>query len=172
MSLTSCPECKKEVSNRANACPHCGVPLRVRARLAMALGVIVVAIAAGAAVVSWSLHRDDYARVDELRTEQDLAGTHDEHVKQRFFRLYKQHPNDAMYIYLWARCEDDPNKQLELAPSKASRPIRGSRGATTSSRARSRGSVASARRSMRRSTVSRSTRGTTSCRGRSRRSRR
>lgn len=27
MAITICPECKKEVSNRANICPHCGNPL-------------------------------------------------------------------------------------------------------------------------------------------------
>ncbi len=27
MSLISCSECKKEVSNKANVCPHCGNPL-------------------------------------------------------------------------------------------------------------------------------------------------
>lgn len=27
MPLLSCPECTKDVSNRAAACPHCGLPL-------------------------------------------------------------------------------------------------------------------------------------------------
>jgi hypothetical protein len=27
MSLIQCPECKKEISNLANLCPHCGIPL-------------------------------------------------------------------------------------------------------------------------------------------------
>lgn len=26
MSLTNCPECKKEISNKAQTCPHCGAP--------------------------------------------------------------------------------------------------------------------------------------------------
>ena len=28
MSLIHCPECKKEISNKATACPNCGMPLR------------------------------------------------------------------------------------------------------------------------------------------------
>lgn len=28
MALVECPECKKEVSDQATACPHCGYPLR------------------------------------------------------------------------------------------------------------------------------------------------
>ncbi|CAA7392424.1 hypothetical protein CHRY9393_03144 [Chryseobacterium fistulae] len=28
MALTNCPECKKEISNRAEACPSCGFPIR------------------------------------------------------------------------------------------------------------------------------------------------
>lgn len=27
MALTSCFECKKEISDRAKQCPHCGVPI-------------------------------------------------------------------------------------------------------------------------------------------------
>lgn len=27
MALISCPECKKQISNMAKACPHCGFPL-------------------------------------------------------------------------------------------------------------------------------------------------
>ena len=59
--------------------------------------------------------RSDYSRVEQLRAEQDADGTHDEHVRQRFFRLYKAHPQNAMYIYLWARCVNDAAEQLKLA---------------------------------------------------------
>lgn len=27
MALIKCPECKREISNRANSCPYCGCPL-------------------------------------------------------------------------------------------------------------------------------------------------
>ena len=27
MSLIACPECKKQVSNQASSCPHCGYPI-------------------------------------------------------------------------------------------------------------------------------------------------
>jgi uncharacterized membrane protein YvbJ len=27
MAMTSCPECKKQVSDQANTCPHCGHPI-------------------------------------------------------------------------------------------------------------------------------------------------
>ena len=30
MALIKCPECKKEVSDKAEVCPHCGYPLRKR----------------------------------------------------------------------------------------------------------------------------------------------
>jgi hypothetical protein len=53
--------------------------------------------------------------VERLRAEQDGPGTRNEHVRQRFFRLYNEHPKDAMYTYLWARCVDDPQKRLDLA---------------------------------------------------------
>ncbi len=53
--------------------------------------------------------------MEELRAEQDALGTRNEHVWQRFFRLYVEHPRDAMYVYLWGRCVDDPAKQLALA---------------------------------------------------------
>lgn len=30
MALINCPECGKEISDRAKACPHCGAPLRIK----------------------------------------------------------------------------------------------------------------------------------------------
>ncbi|NUN94545.1 MAG: zinc-ribbon domain-containing protein [Candidatus Omnitrophica bacterium] len=30
MALVSCPECQREVSNVATACPHCGYPLDLK----------------------------------------------------------------------------------------------------------------------------------------------
>ncbi len=32
MSLIRCPECKKEISDKATACPNCGMPLRLEDR--------------------------------------------------------------------------------------------------------------------------------------------
>ncbi|MCB9767142.1 MAG: hypothetical protein H6751_00795 [Candidatus Omnitrophica bacterium] len=37
MSLTSCPECRRQVSTKADMCPHCGYNIR---REDMKLGVI------------------------------------------------------------------------------------------------------------------------------------
>jgi hypothetical protein len=133
MALLPCPECKKDVSDKATACPHCGLPMHAPApavsvgvggapagashrrrtgeRIA---GVVLLALVVGGGV-ALAMRRPDYSRVEQLRAEQDSEGTHDEHVRQRFFRLYKDHPKNAMYIYLWSRCVDDPAKQLELA---------------------------------------------------------
>jgi hypothetical protein len=117
MALFPCPECQKDVSDKAPACPHCGVPLppgRRRQRFSMLAGAVVIAGLAGTGLF-FSLRRPDYSRVEQLRAEQDAEGTHNEHVRQRFFRLYKAHPDNAMYTYLWARCVDDAQKQLDLA---------------------------------------------------------
>jgi tetratricopeptide (TPR) repeat protein len=77
------------------------------------LGVGLALVAGGAAAIMES-RRPDYSRVEALRAEQDAEGTHDEHVRQRYFRRYKAHPDNAMYIYLWARCVDDAAEQLRL----------------------------------------------------------
>jgi tetratricopeptide (TPR) repeat protein len=77
------------------------------------LGVGIVLVAGGAAALMES-RRPDYSRVEALRAEQDAEGTHDEHVRQRYYRRYKAHPDNAMYIYLWARCVDDAAEQLRL----------------------------------------------------------
>jgi hypothetical protein len=79
-----------------------------------AAAAVVIALAAGAGIYA-GLHQSRYAQVEELRSDQDARGTHDEHVRQRFFRLYSEHPKNPMYIYLWSRCVDDASKQLELA---------------------------------------------------------
>jgi len=129
MALLPCPECKKEVSDKAPACPHCGFPLQSPPRAASATsapgaarrslvgGAVLVAVlaAVGTALALRQDSKDSYTRVEQYRADQDAQGTHDEHVRQRFYRLYETHPHNAMYIYLWARCVDDAAKQLDLA---------------------------------------------------------
>jgi len=122
MALHPCPECQKDVSDKAVACPHCGMPVESRSpgfeprrrRLTTFTGATVAA-AMLVVGVALAVRQPDYSRVEQLRAEQDSEGTHDEHVRQRFFRLYKAHPKNAMYIYLWARCVDDAAEQLALA---------------------------------------------------------
>jgi hypothetical protein len=111
----ACPECKKEVSERALSCPQCGAPLpaggRARRRASlMVAGAVGLAVVAGGAFLA-SERKSPYERVEELRAEQDGRGIHDEHVRQRFFRLYTEHPKDAVYAYLWARIVDDADKR-------------------------------------------------------------
>jgi hypothetical protein len=120
VALIPCPECKKDGSDKAAACPQCGMPLAklpaAGAWKKPALAVGVALFAAGAAAgIHLATRPPDYSRVEELRAEQDAAGTHDEHVRQRYFRLFQEHPKNAMYAYLWSRCLDDPAKQLEVA---------------------------------------------------------
>jgi hypothetical protein len=117
MALFPCPECQKDVSDKARACPHCGTPTRStrtrRKRLSVALGAVLVALVATGLVMRF--RRNEYGMVERLRAEQDGPGTRNEHVRQRFYRLFREHPDNAMYIYLWARCIDDPQKRLDLA---------------------------------------------------------
>src|SRR6202044_253021 len=118
-------------SDKAPSCPQCGVPLReeaappvvsagaaasashTRRRMLtrIAGGAFVVLAVAGAGL---ALRQPDYSLVEQLRAEQDALGTRNDHVRQRFFRLHREHPRNAMYTYLWARCLDDPGKRLEL----------------------------------------------------------
>ena len=114
MAIVSCPECKKDVSDKALVCPHCGIRLRRSRATFWAIGAAVVSLLVGGGV-ALAMHKPEYAEVEQLRAEQDSDGTKDEHVRQRFYRLYEEHPHSAMYIYLWARCVDDPAQQLELA---------------------------------------------------------
>jgi hypothetical protein len=121
MALLPCPECKKDISDKAMACPQCGMPLapslerdRRGRRWLLGGGAVGLALLVGAGLFA-AQRPTDYEKVEKLRTEQEELGTHNEEVQQRFFRLYKEHPKDAGYIYLWARCVDDAAKQLELA---------------------------------------------------------
>ena len=123
MALHPCPECKKEVSDRALSCPHCGTPQRAwtnaidarRRMLQRTTGLVLLVALVGGGLALARRKPDDYTRVEQLRAEQDADGTHDQNVRQRFYRLYKAHPDSAMYIYLWSRCVDDPAEQLRLA---------------------------------------------------------
>jgi hypothetical protein len=81
----------------------------------MILGGVLAGLVVAGLVIA-EVRRPDYTRVEELRAEQDALGTRDEHVRQRFFRLYEEHPKNAMYAYLWGRClAEDPAKQLDVA---------------------------------------------------------
>ena len=85
-------------------------------KILVAWVIPLLCFGAGVAVaLLWRPSAPPYALVEQLRGEQDADGTHTERVRQRFYRLYKEHPRSAMYAYLWARCVDDPAKQLELA---------------------------------------------------------
>jgi hypothetical protein len=77
--------------------------------------VILLLLVGGGLALAFAPHRPSYAAVEAMRAEQDVQGTRDEHVRQRFFRLYTENPNNPMYIYLWSRCVDEPAKRLELA---------------------------------------------------------
>jgi hypothetical protein len=79
----------------------------------LASGAVGLALAAAATFLA--LRPSAYERVEALRLEQDEQGTHNDEVRQRFFRLYKDHPNDAVYVYLWGRCVEDASQQLALA---------------------------------------------------------
>jgi hypothetical protein len=118
MTVSACPECQKEVSDQASVCPHCGAPRAGSVAATkgkwLVAGALALGVAASVTVVALR-HRSDYTRVEQLRAEQDAQGTHTEHVRQRFFRLHKEHPRDAMYAYLWARCVEDADQQLALA---------------------------------------------------------
>jgi len=52
MTLKSCKECGKEVSDKAGKCPHCGAPVQSGGILAMAIliAVIFILIMIGVAV--------------------------------------------------------------------------------------------------------------------------
>jgi hypothetical protein len=125
MAIHACAECQKDVSDKASACPHCGFdPSRKRegrwsssARVSLLVGggVVLLLLVTGWLALARRGADDSYARVEQLRAEQDADGTHDQNVRQRFFRLYKAHPGSAMYIYLWSRCVDDAAEQLALA---------------------------------------------------------
>ena len=58
MSIIQCPECKKEISNQATSCPHCGYKLKETAQGMGGCGLfllIVGAIIVAALIISAGL---------------------------------------------------------------------------------------------------------------------
>lgn len=42
MSIVTCPECKKEVSNTADKCPHCGAKLKMGMMAKAGIGLVAL----------------------------------------------------------------------------------------------------------------------------------
>jgi len=42
MALVNCPECKKDVSNKAKLCPHCGYKMQKRSGCLPMLGIVIL----------------------------------------------------------------------------------------------------------------------------------
>lgn len=88
MSLINCTECKKKVSSKASACPHCGAPVVVfitpkgstwRRKAGIALAVLIALTAYGH-YNNWSqqraakkAERDEFWRRSQLTPEQRIA---------------------------------------------------------------------------------------------------
>lgn len=47
MALVNCRECKKEISNKAKKCPHCGTPIRKTSLVAWLVFVLIVLMGIG-----------------------------------------------------------------------------------------------------------------------------
>jgi uncharacterized paraquat-inducible protein A len=45
MALTSCPECSRQISNRAPACPHCGVRFKQPSKSSPFRWIVVILLA-------------------------------------------------------------------------------------------------------------------------------
>lgn len=59
MSLRTCPDCGKDVSSSAPACPHCGRPNRKAPVVLGIAGALVFVVAGVAAIVWWSEPRKE-----------------------------------------------------------------------------------------------------------------
>lgn len=53
MALVSCPECRREVSDQAGACPGCGYPLRAVASSSLGDSAGTVVKTTGAVLGAW-----------------------------------------------------------------------------------------------------------------------
>lgn len=87
MSLQACPECAKEISRKAAACPHCGTPL-TRAPIVTGGTVVQCVILALAVGLAWPLVKQEFFssgdRTDGV-TEPSVLGFAWSEIKERFF---------------------------------------------------------------------------------------
>ena len=62
MALIKCPECGKEISDRAKACPSCGFPIQVEEKSESTVGSSAGIIDSG--IVSFSVNAPTIASAD------------------------------------------------------------------------------------------------------------
>ncbi|WP_462321298.1 zinc ribbon domain-containing protein [Halochromatium sp.] len=88
MALIDCPECGRQVSDRAPTCPQCGVPIAIPAS-APGAAATAAAAPANAAVLgdSHSLHAQESAAASSPTTETDTAASKHETVEPFRIRI-------------------------------------------------------------------------------------
>src|SRR5678815_4546699 len=99
MALKQCPECKREVSERAKRCPHCGFqqPPAVSPVFATFLILVVCLVAAGAIVLVVHVQQTNRAKAELDKTLQDGDRT-----ILAYKRLLSPRPRPVSYTHLRA----------------------------------------------------------------------
>jgi hypothetical protein len=137
MAIVACPECGKEVSDTASACPSCGAPVvrMLRARLGIALlsdawkrarpyvlrpwtlTVSASAIALLAAVLVYDFVSD---RQEQARQEEEIARLPEMPLRVRFI-------NDASGLGVFVLIDNTSGEQIWLMASASNERTKGSK---------------------------------------------
>lgn len=109
MALIKCPECEKEVSDKANNCPNCGCPIlnseqpkkkkNIRSLFVISMGVIVLVIV--------GIFASSYIKKSPAREAMSIISEDKSQYKVVFDKVYYNKKENACVVYFSIDHEDD-----------------------------------------------------------------
>ena len=107
MSLIKCPECGKEISDKAKTCPNCGIPLKNRTKLIIAMVITIIMILIVVGCVVWYQTKNSHQKVSQTKPTVSTApiATVENTVKP-LNKIELNSSNVSNYIDCKILCED------------------------------------------------------------------
>ncbi len=123
MALKKCPECKKEISSQAKACPHCGAKQinKIAAGCGAIVGLAIVAVIIGS-IISGTSKKPDQSSIPpaEASTSDDNLSVlipNCEQLKKdspAFFQWHQLTCDDDIFQKVWLRFFADTGEETKL----------------------------------------------------------
>lgn len=113
MALTTCPDCEKQVSTKAPACPHCGASLKTKVGCLRYFigGVVLLILLAVAGSLLEDSNSSKTTPVSNPNTQSIINNapflqTEFETKRNEFYEKYRQAPNEIKKSAIWRKANE------------------------------------------------------------------